>query len=213
MSKHGIVYGKGVNDMPRGWTKVDEWNYRVYILWQSMIRRCYDEKYHETHPCYNGCTVCERWLTLSNFVEDVTKIDDYELWLNHPKQRISLDKDIKSNGQNKYYCLEQCRFVDFGENSRQAHATRDNTYLKERTGEKAPNRGELVAQIDKDTKQIINLKYNREYERLGFTSSSISHCCKGEHKTHKGFIFRYLSDVPDDVINSYIIRTKQIPIK
>lgn len=73
------------------------------------------------------------------------------------------------------------------------------------------SKGELVAQIDKNTDKILNLKYNSEY--IEFDAGAISNCCRGKYKTHKGFIFKYLSDVPDDVINEYIIRTKQIPIK
>ena len=240
--KYGIVHGVGMNDMPKGWTKANEYNKRIYQVWYSMLARCYSEKYHEKHQTYKNCYCCERWLVLSNFVKDIVKIDGYNYWLSGFSEKINpyqLDKDIKSGGTNKCYCLEQCQFVSYAENIRQANKTRDNTYLYNRTGENHPmygkygekhpmygkhhseetrqklseaNRGELVAQIDTVTNKILNLKYNREYDKLGFNHGNISKCCTGRLKTHKGYIFKYLSDVPDDVINSYIIRTKQIPI-
>lgn len=140
-----MVYGIGINDMEYGWTKANEWNHRVYQVWQDMLRRCYSEKEHERHPTYIGCVVCERWLKLSNFVEDIVKIDNYEYWRDNPNQRISLDKDIKSNGISKCYCLEQCQFISKSENSKQAMKTRDYDDIKGeknpmfgRTGEKNP---------------------------------------------------------------------------
>ena len=73
----GIVYKHGINDMPNGWTTENEWNKRVYKKWYSMLQRCYDEKWLERHPHYEGCFVCDEWLKLSNFVKDIVKIDNY----------------------------------------------------------------------------------------------------------------------------------------
>lgn len=197
MSK-GVVCGVGRNDMYWGWTKANDWNQRVYVVWTKMIQRCYSEKYHEKNPTYIGCFVCSRWLKLSNFVEDIVKIPNYEYWRDNPKQGISLDKDIKSNGKNKEYSLEQCQFTDFGENARQAMKTRD--YVQ---GENNPNHGQLVAQINPSTDKIINLKYNREYIELGFNQGNISSCCRGRYKTSQGFIWKYLSDCTPEQIKEY----------
>lgn len=210
MGKHGIVYGKGVNDMPYGWRSADEWNYRVYEVWRSMIRRCYSKKFHEKNPTYENCYCCERWLFLSNFVEDIVKIDGYELWLSVFGEKINpyqLDKDVKSNGINKCYCLENCMFVTKSENSKQANKTRDNTYLQGRTGGKH-GRAVLVDRFDKQG-NYIETKYNFEYvEELRINASHISACCVwyacGEdleewHKIRKGrpykstggYVFKY----------------------
>ena len=72
----GLVQDHGINDMPWGWASENEWNWMVYQKWYGMLRRCYDEDFHKTKngKNYIGCTVCDRWLTLSNFVEDVPKI-------------------------------------------------------------------------------------------------------------------------------------------
>ena len=194
-----MVYGVGVNDMPKGWTVENEYNYRVYQLWKDMIKRCYSNKFHEKFPTYVGCTVCVRWLTLSNFVEDVVKIDNYEYWRDNPNQGISLDKDIKSNNQNKCYCLKNCMFVSNAENTRQAN--------RARTGEKNPH-ALLVDRFDLKGNYIDTGCQCEYVQKMGFHSGHISSCCQwyacGEdlekwRKTHnykpvksvKGFIFKY----------------------
>ena len=73
-----MVYGVGINDMPRGWARRNKWNYNLYLKWHAMIQRCYSEAYHKKQPSYIGCTVCERWLIFSNFIEDFPKIDGYD---------------------------------------------------------------------------------------------------------------------------------------
>ena len=129
-----MVQGHGVNDMHRGWIKENEWNKRVYRKWQKMLYRCYNEDYHKTHPTYKDCTVCDRWLTLSKFVEDFEFIDGYdrERFLNG---ELVLDKDIKSRKRgekNKQYIMIECLLTTIEENSKEATRTRDNSYLQGR---------------------------------------------------------------------------------
>ena len=52
-----------------------------------------------------------------------------------------------------------------------------------------------VDQINPDTKDVIHT-YNsmREAARNGFSLSTISECCAGKKKTHKGFAWRYHID-------------------
>lgn len=214
----GVVCGKGINNMPYGWAaQENEWNKKVYRTWHSMIVRCYDEKYHERQPTYKGCYVCKRWLFLSNFVDDLYKIDGYdeEKFL---KGELCLDKDIKSNGKNKEYSLENCLWVSKSENTKQANKTRDNGYLQgenhpmySRTGENNPkwNKGFKIAQYDKKGYliKIWNGSYEIEREMM-IAHNAIIACCKwyecGEnleewHKIRKGhpiksaggFIWKY----------------------
>ena len=114
-----MVYNIGTNDMPRCWTVDNEWNHKVYQTWFHMIQRCYSEKSLKRNPTYKNCTVCNRWLRLSNFVEDFKLIDGYdeELFLNI---KLELDKDIKSNGKNKEYSLNNCMLVSHKKNTKQA---------------------------------------------------------------------------------------------
>ena len=132
-----LVQGHGINDMPYGWASENEWNKIVYQKWASMFRRCYNEEFHKTKEGKNyiGCTVCERWLILSNFVDDFEKIDGYdrEKFLNG---ELVLDKDIKSGGTNKQYIIEECLLTTQEENTKEANRTREYHELSEETKRK-----------------------------------------------------------------------------
>lgn len=218
-----MICGIGINDMPRGWRKANDWNYRVYRVWCDMLKRCYSKKYHEKYQTYKDCYCCERWLKLSNFVEDIKLIPNYNHWLSGLSEKrnpYQLDKDIKSNNKNKCYCLEQCQFVDFKENGRQAVKHRDNSFTQkfERNKKLSEQKGELVARFKENI--LIDIKHQFEYKKMGFNQGSISACCRwyqcGEDinewhkirknkpvKQYKGYIFKYLSDVTDEQLQEY----------
>lgn len=158
-----MICKKGINDMYKGWRIENELNKRIYQVWCSMLVRCYSENYHKRRPTYKDCYVCERWLRLSNFVEDVSKIPNYNLWLNNTNYQ--LDKDIKSDGKNKCYCLEQCIFVINTDNVKQAMKTRE--YLK---GENHPCYG----------KKRKCASHNKPHSNESKTKISESN--KGKHK-------------------------------
>ena len=84
---------------------------KEYIIWRGMLMRCYNSKYHLTHPSYIGCTVCEEWLNFQNYAE-WHKSNYYEI----PGEKTSLDKDILVKG-NKMYSPETCLFVPQSINS------------------------------------------------------------------------------------------------
>ena len=159
-----LIFGVGINDMPRGWISENELNKRIYHCWHDMLRRCYNEKERKNFRTYKECYVCDKWHKLSGFVEDVRLIDNYDFWARYPNKRIALDKDIKVKG-NKCYCLEKCIFATMKENNGQ----RDLTQMS------AP-----VIQIDKKTKEQIRIFYRgaREVERiLKINPSHIYACC------------------------------------
>ena len=74
-------------------------------IWQSMLTRCYNPKYHEREPNYKGCKV-ENYLL--NFQHMGEWIDEnyYEV----PGETMCLDKDILNKG-NKIYSRDTCIFV------------------------------------------------------------------------------------------------------
>ena len=213
----GVVCCKGINDMTYGWTRSNEKNQRIYQTWHSMLVRCYDEKYQERKSTYKGCSVCQRWLLLSNFVEDVTKIEGYdeEKFLNG---ELQLDKDVKSIGVNKEYSLENCMLISNIENIKQSNKTMDYTFMQ---GENNPFYGIIgenhprsikISQYDKkgDLIKIWNASYEIQRE-LGIKHQNIIACCKwyecGEnleewHKIRKGhpnksaggFIWKYYEE-------------------
>ena len=96
--KNKLVYGHGINDLKhiKGIGKT-----KAYKIWNAMLRRAYSPKWHERFPTYIGCSVCDEWLTFSNFKNwfDDNYIEDYQI-----------DKDLL-NHDNKQYSPEFCIFV------------------------------------------------------------------------------------------------------
>ena len=199
-----MVQGKGINDMPHGWTSENEWNKMVYRKWADMLRRCYNEEYHKRQPKYKGCTVCDRWFILSNFVEDVPKITGYdeERFLNG---ELELDKDKKKD-ENKHYVMNYCTWLPKPENHGLAmkgkHHT-EETKLKISENHAKPWKGKFgsdnpsskkVAQYDKRSLELIKIwdSLSDVTRELGIANSSISACCKGKLKSAGGYIWKYL---------------------
>lgn len=78
---------------------------KSYSVWNSMLMRCYYDKYQKNRPTYKDCCVCEEWLNYSNFKEWYDK-NYYEI----DGERMDLDKDILVKG-NKTYSPNTCLFV------------------------------------------------------------------------------------------------------
>ena len=125
----GIVCEKGINDMPNGWIKKSEWNKKVYNKWKCMLERVYSEKVHNNSPTYINTTLQLEMHWLSYFVEHFKKINGYdeEKFLSG---ELELDKDIKSNGQNKEYSVNNCMLVSRSENSKQSNKTMDYSHTQ-----------------------------------------------------------------------------------
>lgn len=97
---------------------------REYVAWANMLERCYSDKQDERHPSYENCTVCERWQSFANFLEDIDKIKNYEYWRDNPQQRIALNKDMYYSELGidtdcKEYNLETARFISQSDNSKE----------------------------------------------------------------------------------------------
>ena len=154
----------------------------------------------ERHPTYKGCYVCKRWLILSNFVEDVTKIDGYDenKFLNG---ELDLDKDIKSDNQNKCYSLEQCMLVSRTENSKQMikHHDYSNEERNQKISKALMGKNSYRAiKVTQYNKQLIFVKtYDciMDAEReTGIAHQSISKCCRGKLNSAGGYIWRYVEE-------------------
>lgn len=78
---------------------------KVYDTWQSMLKRCYSEKYHKKRPTYIGCEVYEEWYNFQNFAKWY-----YDNYYEVEGERMHLDKDILVK-HNKIYSPETCVFV------------------------------------------------------------------------------------------------------
>lgn len=90
-----MIFGKGENDL-NGASST-----KCYVVWHSMLRRCYSEVYHGNKKSYKECVVDEKWLKLSEFKKwfDENYIEGFEL-----------EKDLCFRG-NKVYSENTCCFV------------------------------------------------------------------------------------------------------
>lgn len=70
-----------------------------------MLTRCYNHKYHETHPTYINCNVSEEFHNFQNFGA-WDKVNYY----NVGNEKMCLDKDILVK-HNKIYSSETCVYV------------------------------------------------------------------------------------------------------
>ncbi len=109
-----LIYGVGINDSDYVTVKrefiigedgrkkrIIVWRCPFFATWRSMLARCYSETYLKSRPSYEGCSVCEEWLTFSNFKAWMCTQD----W-----EGKELDKDILIRG-NRVYCPNTCVFV------------------------------------------------------------------------------------------------------
>ena len=103
-----LVLGAGFNDKTRpAW--VDGKIVKEYELWQSMLNRCFSEKYQTRQPTYKGCNVSDNFLNYSFFYDwcqnqvGFGKVDD-------KGRSWCLDKDLLFVG-NKTYSETTCVFV------------------------------------------------------------------------------------------------------
>lgn len=104
---------------------------KAYTTWKDMIRRCYyraNAEDNKKYQSYDNVTVCERWLTFSNFERDIQKLEGYEKWLNN--DGMALDKDFKQKGvKNKVYSPDTCVFIPQSENCQETADRRTKTYV------------------------------------------------------------------------------------
>ena len=112
MSK--LVCGVGFNDKTRP-ANVDGKNVKEYVLWQSMLKRCFSDKCRSKNLTYKGCNVSDNFLNYSFFYDwcqeqiGFGKVDEKgRYW--------QLDKDLLFVG-NKTYSETTCVFVPHKINS------------------------------------------------------------------------------------------------
>lgn len=95
--------------------KVEYWK-QARQLWSNVMKRCYNPKDYMGY--YGEAFVDTRWHCFANFLEDLPKLDNFDLWLKGKEEgstTFNLDKDLKFPG-NKVYSRETCMFVSEYEN-------------------------------------------------------------------------------------------------
>ena len=87
----------------------------LYNIWSNMIKRCYykEDKNYNTYGG-KGVTVSKEWHCFENYINDISKKENYELLINNKKE-WNIDKDIICNEKNinpKIYSNETTKIIN-----------------------------------------------------------------------------------------------------
>ncbi len=128
MSRRGLVFGVGINDLNYPVQKCEVisskgmkmkrrvvWECPYYRCWYSMLRRSCCSKFKSINKAYKDVEVCCEWLLFSNFKKWMSGQD----WVGK-----ALDKDMLSGGGLKVYSPDTCLFLE----------SRVNNFIRETTG-------------------------------------------------------------------------------
>lgn len=126
-------------------------NHRLYTTWHHMVERC-TKKESCNYKYYGarGITVCDEWLDLNNFINDM-----------FPTFQEGLTLDRIDN--NKGYCKDNCRWatkIVQSRNTKLIHAHNRSGY-----------RG--VGWSKRDKKWRARIKVNSKEKSLGYFDSPI----------------------------------------
>ena len=97
------VYGVGVLGTKYPST-VNGAQTKEYVLWQSMLKRCYSTTLKKKYPTYEGCEASENFKSYEYFYEWCYK------QIGFGNQGWHLDKDLLVKG-NKVYSEDSCVFI------------------------------------------------------------------------------------------------------
>ena len=98
-------YGVGYfGENPLAVCQVDGKKSKEYVLWQSMMQRCYSSVRHDASPNYIGCSVSDYFKNFGNFYDWCQSQAGFKLdgW--------ALDKDLLFKG-NTMYGEDNCVFL------------------------------------------------------------------------------------------------------
>jgi hypothetical protein len=104
------IYGVGIVGLENT-TDANGKQLGSHACWKSILQRCYSDKFQLKWHTYIGCSVCDEWLTYSNFKtwynDNFYKVEEF---------KTEIDKDILIKG-NKIYSPQTCVFVPNNINS------------------------------------------------------------------------------------------------
>lgn len=73
---------------------------REYVLWHSMLCRCFDERFKIAQPTYKNVSCCKEWLNFEAFYEWLHSQPNFNKWFN--EKWWALDKDMIVKNNNIY---------------------------------------------------------------------------------------------------------------
>ena len=167
------------NDMPRGWVKGKDqpkWHKSLYNRWIGMWRRCKNPR-DERYKYYKDVHIDESFRYLSNYIDIVTHLKNFDLLINNPSL-YAIDKDLK----DREYSPSSLTIITMSANSKEVF---------DRCGNPIPKKPIIGIPVD-NSKQVLVYKSLCDAEKDAFKNSSISECCRGKKKTHKGYKWFYL---------------------
>ena len=94
-------------------------NQILRVKYHKTLQKC-KNKNSTTYEIYGarGVTICERWLDVNNFLNDVKYLPQYDKFYKHPTL-YELDKDFKQIDkptEQKVYSPETCMFIHYLDN-------------------------------------------------------------------------------------------------
>ena len=92
---------------------------QAYVVWSSMLKRCYSDNVHKDFPTYKEATVCDAWHNYQTFAEWFYTESNYQ-------EGWQLDKDLLQE-DTKLYSPETCVFLPRELNTFLATAYSSNT--------------------------------------------------------------------------------------
>lgn len=169
--------------MPRGWAKgknQPKWHTSIYDRWRNMWARCKNPS-NKDYPNYKDCKIDERYRLLSNYVNDVMQLDNFDLLCLYPNE-YHVDKD-KLDPNNRCYFFEHLSIISYKENIGERH--KRNSNLK---------RLDAIKGINILDGSIVYFDNVRQASDKGFYPSLIVKCLEGQRKSHKGYRWEYLKE-------------------
>lgn len=181
--KEKKVLGVGINDADYNIRDSRTgWRCPYYLRWRSMLNRCYNPKYLKEHPSYDGCYVCEEWLTFSSF----RRWMDAQEW-----EGMHLDKDLIVRG-NKVYSPLTCIFIP--------------QHVNKLFTDRSLHRGKYplgVSYIPKSGKYVANVNEFGEQKRIGLFEKMED--AEKAYKIEKNrVILRTIEDISDEMVKTIL---------
>ena len=103
-----------------------------FTCWHNMISRCYNTE-DARYKTYGGIgiSVCERWHSFANFLEDIKRLPNYDIWVS-TTNKYELDKDTLQKHipkNERIYSPSTCIFISKIENTNQRTIDNAKSYI------------------------------------------------------------------------------------